>query len=329
MIEEKCKGVTTPEVRLAIRNSTDSIRNLARRYGINPKTVAKWKKRANPNDAVIDRRNACSTSLTLEEENMVISFRRHSMLPLDDCLYALQISIPHLTRSSLHRCLKRNGISRIPNIGFGGMANNRCFPRQIGVFVISLTELRTARGNLYLYAATDQCSKFTFAQVVQQPDDSAAVSFLDALAAAIPYKIHIVLTSNHVQSTFPIRYDKASIAYFSTPRFDQRCAHHGIDHQVYQAEESWLNQGPAGVRPPQDSIDHFAYGNQADLELYLSHFLTSFNYTRRLKCLRGLAPYRFICKIWEAQPDLFLADPYHANVGPIRHGKTPMQRAIR
>ncbi len=48
---------------------------------------------------------------------MVVAFRRHTLLPLDDCLYALQPSIPHLTRSSLHRCLQRHGISRPPDPG--------------------------------------------------------------------------------------------------------------------------------------------------------------------------------------------------------------------
>ena len=46
-----------------------------------------------------------STVLTAEEEPMVVAFRKHTLLPLDDCLYALQATIPHLTRSSLHRCL--------------------------------------------------------------------------------------------------------------------------------------------------------------------------------------------------------------------------------
>ncbi len=47
-----------------------------------------------------------STVLTAEEEAVVVAFRRHTLLPLDDCLYALQASIPHLTRSALHRCLQ-------------------------------------------------------------------------------------------------------------------------------------------------------------------------------------------------------------------------------
>ena len=48
-----------------------------------------------------------STVLTIEEEAMVVAFRRHTLLPLDDCLYALQATIPRLTRSALHRCLQR------------------------------------------------------------------------------------------------------------------------------------------------------------------------------------------------------------------------------
>ena len=47
---------------------------------------------------------------------MIVAFRRRTLLPLDDCLYALQPSIPDLTRSSLHRCLQRHGISRLPDM---------------------------------------------------------------------------------------------------------------------------------------------------------------------------------------------------------------------
>ena len=46
---------------------------------------------------------------------MIVAFRQHTLLPLDDCLYALQTTIPHLTRPSLHRCLRRHGIARLPD----------------------------------------------------------------------------------------------------------------------------------------------------------------------------------------------------------------------
>lgn len=57
-----------------------------------------------------------STVLTPEDEAIIVAFRRHTLLPLDDCLYGLQPTIPHLTRSSLHRCLERHGISRLPEM---------------------------------------------------------------------------------------------------------------------------------------------------------------------------------------------------------------------
>ncbi|AIL65911.1 hypothetical protein NOVO_07890 [Rickettsiales bacterium Ac37b] len=47
----------------------------------------------------------CSTVLTANEEALIVAFRKHTLLPLNDYLYALETSISHLTRSSLHRCL--------------------------------------------------------------------------------------------------------------------------------------------------------------------------------------------------------------------------------
>lgn len=75
------------------------------RIGINPKTVAKWRKRQTLEDLKTGPKEPRSTTLSEAEDAMVVAFRRHTFLPLDDCLYALQPTIPHLTRSSLHRCL--------------------------------------------------------------------------------------------------------------------------------------------------------------------------------------------------------------------------------
>ena len=36
-----------------------------------------------------------STVLTSKEEAIIVAFRWHTLLPLDDCLYSLQPSIPH------------------------------------------------------------------------------------------------------------------------------------------------------------------------------------------------------------------------------------------
>src|SRR3954453_20561179 len=77
---------TTAAVRRAIQHSQESLRVLARRHGINPKTVAKWKSRASVADRPTGPKQPKSTVLTLEEEAIVVAFRRHTLLPLDDCL---------------------------------------------------------------------------------------------------------------------------------------------------------------------------------------------------------------------------------------------------
>ena len=79
---------------------------LARQHGINRKTVRKWRERASVEDAPMGPKQPRSTALTPEQEAVVVAFRRHTLLPLDDCLYALQATIPHLSRSALHRCLQ-------------------------------------------------------------------------------------------------------------------------------------------------------------------------------------------------------------------------------
>jgi hypothetical protein len=54
--------------------------------------------------------------LSTEEEALIVALRKHTLLQLNDCLYLLQETIPHLTRSALHRCLQRHGISRLPQV---------------------------------------------------------------------------------------------------------------------------------------------------------------------------------------------------------------------
>src|SRR5690606_25795232 len=153
-------ATTTEAVRRAIQHSQESLRALAKRYGINQKTVAKWKKRGSVSDLPTGPKEPKSTVLSTEEEAIVVAFRRHTLLPLDDCLYALQATIPHLTRSSLHRCLQRHGISRLPEIEGDKEPKKRFKSYPIGFFHIDIAEVQTAEGKLYLFAAIDRTSKF-------------------------------------------------------------------------------------------------------------------------------------------------------------------------
>jgi transposase len=153
-------ATTTEAVRRAIQNSQESLRALAKRYGINQKTVIKWKGRTSVADVPTGPRKPSSTVLTIEEEAVIVAFRRHTLLPLDDCLYALQPTIPTLTRSSLHRCLQRHGISRLPEVEGDKPAKAKFKHYPIGYFHVDIAEVQTAEGKLYLFVAIDRTSKF-------------------------------------------------------------------------------------------------------------------------------------------------------------------------
>jgi transposase-like protein len=79
-------ATTTEAVRRAIQHSQESLRTLAKRYGINPKTVVKWRKRCSQADLPTGPKEPKSTVLTIEDEAIIVAFRRHTLLPLDDCL---------------------------------------------------------------------------------------------------------------------------------------------------------------------------------------------------------------------------------------------------
>ncbi|PJN93093.1 integrase, partial [Amaricoccus sp. HAR-UPW-R2A-40] len=48
---------------------------------------------------------------------------------------------------------------------------------------------------------------------------------------------------------------------------------------------------------------------------HLQSFVAAYNFGRRLKTLKGLTPYEFICKRWTIEPERFIVDPIHRMPG--------------
>src|SRR6201993_1114527 len=174
-------ATTTEAVRRAIQHSQESLRTLASRYGVNQKTVAKWKRRTSVADLPTGPSEPKSTVLSAGDEALIVAFRKHTLLPLDDCLYALQATVPHLTRSSLHRCLQRHGISRLPETQGDKPAKRKFKSYPIGYFHLDIAELRTEEGKLYLFVAIDRTSKFAYAELHEKANRPTACGFLKAL----------------------------------------------------------------------------------------------------------------------------------------------------
>jgi len=304
-------ATTTEAIRRAIQHSQESLRALARRYGINQKTVGKWRNRSSVTDLPTGPKKPRSTVLSVEEEAIVVAFRRHTLLPLDDCLYGLQPTIPHLTRSSLHRCLQRHGISRLADTEGDKPARKKFKAYPIGFFHIDIAEVQTAEGKLYLFVAIDRTSKFAFAQLVEKANRVTAAAFLVALIKAVPYKIHTVLTDNGIQFRLPPRYADGPTARWSTHMFGLRCEENGIEHRCTKINHPWTNgQVERMNRTIKDAtVRRYHYEDHDQLRGHLADFLDAYNFGRRLKTLKGLTPYEFICKCWTSQPERFTINP--------------------
>jgi transposase InsO family protein len=310
-------ATTTEAIRRTIQHSQASLRALARRYGINPKTVAKWKKRGSVADLPTGPREPKSTVLSIGEEAIVIAFRRHTLLPLDDCLYALQPTIPHLTRSSLHRCLQRHGISRLPQVE-GDTPDRRKFKAYpIGYFHIDIAEVRTEEGKLYLFVAIDRTSKFAFVELHEKADRPTAVRFLEALIAAVPYRLHTVLTDNGIQFADLPRNRDGWTARYRVHRFDQICRANGIEHRLTKPNHPWTNGQVERMNRTlkEATVKRYYYETHDQLRSHLADFVIAYNFARRLKTLNGLTPYEHICQAWTKQPDRFTLDPTHQMPG--------------
>ncbi len=304
---------TTHAVRAEIQRSQASIAALSKRYGIDPKTVCKWKKRQSVEDAPMGPKNPRSTVLSLEEEAACVAFRKHTLLPLDDCLYALQPSIPHLRRSSLHRCFQRHGISRLPDMDSDKPKREKFKQYPIGYFHIDSAHLRTQEGKLYLFVAIDRTSKFAVAQRVEQANRETAEEFLEHLLEVVPYKIYTILTDNGIEFAEPPRnrITRRKIG------FDLICAANGIEHRLTKPNHPWTNGQVERMNRTikEATVKRYHDDNHQQLRSHLQAFVRAYNFAKRLKTLRGLTPYEYVCKIWTKEPQRFKTNSFHHNMG--------------
>lgn len=299
---------TTEAVCRAIQDSQESIRHLADWYHLNTKTVSKWKKRSFTSDVPMGPKNPHSTVLSLEEEAAIVAFRKLTLLPLDDCLYALQSTIPHLTCSSLHRCLQRHDISRLPDVGDDKKQKKKFKKYPVGYFHVDIAEVRTEEGKLYLFVAIDRTSKFAYAELHARQTKMIAADFLCHLIEAVPYKIHTILTDNGIQFT-----NRKDDKHAFTHIFDRVCHENKIDHRLTKVHHPWTNCQVERMNRTlkETTVKRYHYTSHEQLKRHLFTFLNAYNFAKRLKTLKGLTPYEEIIKWWKKEPERFNVNPYH------------------
>ena len=262
-------ATTTPATRRFIQQSTESLQKLAKRFGINEKTVAKWRKRTTTEEAVRGPKPA-STVLTPAEEAAIVLFRQQTLLPLDDCLYVLREAIPHLSRSALHRCFQRHGISCLPPsevVTDAKKAESKDYP--LGYLHLDFTEVQTEEGKQYLFIAIDRMSKLAFAELHPHNTQAIAEEFLRRVLPQIPYKVHKLLSDNGLQ----FRHLPHHVHVGRHP-VGQLCDEWGIEQRFTKLVHPWTNDQVERMNRTvkEATIKRFHYETTDQLNTHLQNF---------------------------------------------------------
>lgn len=300
---------TTPRVRKEIQESKESINKLAEKLNLNPKTVAKWKKAKR----VEDKKSGpirVNTVLTELEEQIICEFRRTTKLPLDDVLISLKEHIPKLTRSNLHRCLKRHGLNVLPEEDKPKKEKKKFKEYQIGFVHIDICELRLEDKKYSLFVAIDRVSKYVYVEIHENKKVKTACEFLNNFIEDCPFKIHKILTDNGIQFTFRL------MSEHRRPKkehpFDEMCRLNSIEHRLTQFRHPWTN-GQVEIMNKtikNHTTNTYHYDNIVQLKNHLMAFITYYNLQKKLKSLKYKSPYEKIIEIYNKDNSLFRLNPY-------------------
>ena len=191
-------ATTTPSIRRAIQESEEKDVVLADRYSVNRKTIAKWKARDFESDQRMGPKNRRASPLPQKDEAIVLAYRWHTRLALNDVHFRLRRLMPKLTRSKLYRCLKRYGLSRI---GSTAPSPRLTAAALRGPYVFEITALEVAfrdpdevLGVVYpVFLAIEEITQDVYAKVATPTPESAA-AFLECLVNQFPQRIIAVTT---------------------------------------------------------------------------------------------------------------------------------------
>ncbi len=227
-------ATTTPRTRAYIQSSSASVAELAGELGVSQTTIRRWKGR----DTVKDGSHVAhklAISLSPVEEELVLQLRSSLGLSLDDIVEVMRRCLDaSLSRSAIYRCLRRNGVSRLP--GPEKPAIGRFEETPIGFVHIDLKHLTRLEGRpSYVFVAIERATRFVSVEIIEKRDAATVSGCLERFLAAFPCPVHTILTDNGAEFT-----DRFGGAYWhpqgKAPSgrhpFDTVCAAHGIEHRL-------------------------------------------------------------------------------------------------
>ena len=305
---------TTPKTRRELQNSQKSVKELALEYNITQNTVRKWRSRESVTD-MSHRPKKLRTVLSEQDEAIIITFRKATQLPLDDCLDALIDAIPQLTRSNLYRCLQRYGLSHLPK-SEEYHKEKKAFKRyEIGYVHVDITEFTLQAKKYYIFVGICRISKFVFVRVYERQTAENAVAFLNGLVQAFPFKVHTILTDNGSQFTHTAHILRLKPR--SRHKFDLLCSKLGIKHKTTAPYTPQTNGQVERFNwtLKEATIQKYHYDDISQAVTHLDDFIIAYNVGKKLSALKRQTPMQFILNKFKENPILFNINPNHLLLG--------------
>ena len=193
-------ATTTPKVRAYIQRSKKSVAEMAGELGVGETTIRRWRGRATVGDRS-HRPKRLTTSLSAMEGMLVCEMRTSLQLPLDDIVEVMRRCVNgKLSRSAIHRCLQRHGISQRkkpdrPSVGVFEQA-------AVGFIHFDLKHLPALeRCKSYAFVAIDRATRYVYVEIHRRRDAKTSAGFLKRFLAHFPYPVHTILTDNGAEFT--------------------------------------------------------------------------------------------------------------------------------
>lgn len=301
-------ATTTPKIRAYIQTSRAPVGDLARELGLSETTIRRWRSRTSVNDRSHTPKNL-AISLTDLEERIVVGLRTELELSLDDIHEVMRRCCnPDLSRSAIHRCLKRHGIAARRRSAT--TAGHHPFEdATVGFIHIDLKYLPALDGRkTYVFVAIDRATRFVHVEIVSRRNGKTIARCLERFIEAFPFEVHTILTDNGTEFT-----DRFGGARWLAERqrpptgrhpFDRVCRDHGIEHRLIRPHHPQTNgmverfnrrisEAIAAKPLTENNSGRNAFHNNQERDAFIHGFVERYNKTR-LRCLEYKAPAEMI-----------------------------------
>ena len=312
---------TTHLIRAELKASIQPRKALAEQYNLSVGTVDKWRSRESVEDKS-HRPNNLQTTLSKEQEALVVELRTTLLLPLDDLVSVTREFIhPEASRSGIDRCLSRHGVGNLRKLKAelepqdkSGKAHKpfKSYPPGfLHVDVKYLPKMPDKPKREYLFVAIDRATRWVYAEVLANKSATSAKRFFKRVVAAAPFVVTKVLTDNGKEFT-----DRYCATGEREPtgkhQFDTVCSDNAIEHRLIPPRRPQTNGMVERFNGRiSEVLSSQRFESSANMEAILNQYVSVYNHSIPQKSLGHISPIKSLKQWHDKRPDLFKKRVYN------------------